>query len=115
MSPLNIVSFMKEHNVPDTAVFNGKDNGYNGWDDIVLSWDIDVPTTSNDKENFKLKRFDSIAWKCVYDSLINNGYKRSGFSSILYREFEYTSVYRMFLNAEYDRLVKYYSFRFTKV
>jgi hypothetical protein len=65
VSPLNIVSFMKENNIPEDAYFNGADNGYDAWDDILLSWNIDVPTTEKDKLDFKRKTFNSNVFKYI--------------------------------------------------
>lgn len=112
VSPLNIVSFMKENNVPDTACFGGKPNGYDAFDQVCLCYDVDIPTTDDDKLKFKRNRFSNIAWTKVYASLTQNGYKRVGFNSGLLKEFDDTTVYDMFINKDFDRLVKYYSLSF---
>ena len=113
VSPLDIPSFMKDNNIPNNAYFNGIDNGYDGWHtDILLSWDIDVPTTGDDKLKFRRNRFTTIAFKSVYDSLTSNGYKRVGYNSGLLRDFNDTTVYDMYLVKDFNRLVKYYSLPF---
>jgi intergrase/recombinase len=99
---------------PNNAYFSGRDNGYDAWDDIVLAWEIDIPTTEKDKLSFKRKRFTNIAWKFVYDLLIKNGYKRVGYNTSLLKEFDDTTVYDMYINEDFDRLVKYYSLPFVK-
>ncbi len=115
VEPLELPTFMRDNNIPNDAYFTGKDNGYDGWDDILLAWSIDVPTTEKDKIEFKKKRFTDIAWKFIYDLLFNkNGYKRVGYNSGLLKEFDDTTVYDMYVNKEFDRLVKYYSLRFKK-
>lgn len=111
VKPLDIEEFMRDNNIPDNAEFGGKPNGY---DDVCLCYDIDVPTTEKEQLNFKIKRFSTIAFKKVYDLLIINGYKRIGMSSALYKEFNDTTVYDMYVNNEFDRLVKYYSLSFAK-
>ncbi len=112
--PLYIVQFMKDNNIPDDASFGGVDNGYDGYSDICLYWDIDVPTTDKDKLKFKRKAFSSIAHKYLYDLLIKNGYKRVGFNSGLLKQFDDTTVFDMYANKDFDRLVKYYSLSFVK-
>jgi len=116
VSPIDLLSFMKDNNIPDDADFDGKDNGYDAWDDILLSWSIDVPTTDKDKINYKRKIFNShAAFKSVYDLLTVSGYKRQGSYSNLFKPFDDTTVYDMFIDKDFDRLVKYYSLSFAKV
>ena len=114
VKPLDLSSFMKSNDIPNDAVFSGRDNGYDAWDDIVLSWEIDIPTTDKDKKAFKIKRFTDIAWKTVYDILMKNGYKRTGYNSGLLKQFDDTTVYDMYISKDFDRLVKYYSLPFVK-
>lgn len=114
VNPLDIPSFMKSNNIPENAYFDGRDNGYDAWDDILLSWDIDVHTTDEEKLTYKRKRFSDIAFRYVNDSLTDNGYKRIGFNSRLLKQFKNTSVYDMFINKDFDRLVEHYSLYFTK-
>ena len=113
VKPIDLSSFIKDNNIPNDACFDGKDNGYDGWDDILLSWTIDIPTTDVDKLKFKRKRFDDIAFRRIYDLLIKSGYKREGCSTALLKQFDDTTVYDMYINKNFDRLVKYYSLRFT--
>ena len=92
ISPLEIVSFMKENNIPNDAFFDGEYNGYDGWAPgiILLSWEIDVPTTEKERLRYKRKSFDSRSLKLFKD----------------------TTVYDMYINKEFDRLVEYYSMYF---
>lgn len=117
VDPLDLPNFMKENNVPDNAYFDGRENGYDGWNvgEVYLSWDIEIPTTEKDKLKFRRNRFTSLAFKFVYDKLTTNGYKRVGFNSGLLKEFNNTTVYDMLNNNEFDRLVKYYSLSFKRV
>ena len=114
VSPLNIVNFMKENDIPDNACFGGKPNGYDAFDQVCLCYDIKIPTTDKDKLEYKKKRFTSSAWAKVYPLLTQNGYKRVGFNTGRLKEFDDTTVYDMFINNDFDRLVKYYSLPFTK-
>ena len=114
IKPIDLIAFMKTNNIPDTAWFSGNDNGYDGWDDIVLSWEVDIPTTLEDKLKFKKQRFTGIAWKFVYDILTRSGYTRVGFNSGLLKQFDDTTVYDMYMKSDFDRLIKYYSLPFIK-
>lgn len=114
--PLDITDFMLRNDIPDDATFGGNDNGYDAWDDICLCWDIIVPTTDKDKLEFKRKRFSSdVAFRKVYNLLLANGYKRIGSNSALFKEFDDTTVYDMYVNKDIDRLEKYYSLFFNKI
>ena len=66
VSPIDLREFMKDNNVPDDAEFDGRDNGYDAWDDIQLSWNIDVPTTDKDKTDHDRRVFTTIAFKLVF-------------------------------------------------
>ena len=114
VKPLELSSFMKKNNVPDDAFFDGRDNGYDAWDDILLSWDVDVPTSGKERSDFRRRRFTDIAFRKVYDSLKDKGYKRKGFDSSLLKQFKDTTLYDMYTNQEFDRILQYYSMYFVK-
>ena len=117
VNPFELLEFMKKNNVPDTAYFDstfddtavfGRNN------EPCLRYPIDVPTTDKEKLKFRKNRFSTIAFRFVYDSLTANGFKRVGFNSGLLREFDDTTVYEMYIDKNWERLVKYYSLPFTK-
>lgn len=114
VTPVNLLQYMQENNIPLDASFavEYEDSFIGNIMEPSLCYDIDVPTTDKDKLKFKKKRFTSIAWKYVYDSLLNNNYKREGYNTGLLKEFDNTTVYDMYINKEFDRLVKYYSLPF---
>lgn len=127
VNPSELMSFMKSNDIPDDAYFTGTDNGYDGWDDIVLAWQIVLPTSEKEKEEYKNYRFHDIAFKKVYDLLTTNGYKRipitnqnkitykkrsNGISSIIM--FDNKSVYEMYMDKDLGKLVEYYSMCFQK-
>ena len=128
VKPSELVSFMKSNDIPNNAYFSGTDNGYDGWNDIVLAWEVDVPTSEKEKLEYKNYRFHDIAFKKVYDLLTTNGYKRiSGrdINRITYKKrsntvssiimFDNKSVYEMYVDKDLDKLVEYYSMCFQKV
>lgn len=127
IKPLELISFMKSNNIPNDAYFTGTDNGYDGWDDIVLAWEVDVPTSEKEKLEYKNYRFYDIVFRKVYDLLIPNGYKRIPFQNqgrITYKRisnnissiimFDNKSIYEMYIDKDIDKLVEYYSMYFQK-
>ena len=42
VTPMDLITFMKNNNIPENASFGGRDNGYDAWDDIILEWDVNV-------------------------------------------------------------------------
>ena len=113
--PIDLVNFMEDNVIPHNAWFSSTPNGYDGFEgDFKLEWEIDVPTTDKDKLEYRKKRFTNIAWNFVYNSLINNGFKRVGFCSSLLKEFDNTTIYEMYLAKDFDKLVKRYSLSFKK-
>jgi hypothetical protein len=127
VKPSQLMSFMKSNDIPNDAYFTGTDNGYDGWNDIVLAWEVDVPTSEREKSEYKNYRFHDIAFRKVYDLLTTNGYKRTSgrdqgritykkrsntISSIIM--FDNKSVYEMYMDKDLDKLVEYYSMYFKK-
>ena len=127
VKPSQLISFMKSNDIPNDAYFSGTDNGYDGWNDIVLAWEVDVPTSEKEKSEYKNYRFHDITFEKVYDLLTTNGYKRNsqrnqgritykqrskGISSIIL--FDNKSVYEMYIDKDLDKLVEYYSMYFQK-
>jgi len=115
INPIDIAKYMKDNNIPDNAYFMGIDNGDDGYSRYCLAYDIQIPTTDKDKDKYRKERFTSYAFKQVYDLLIKNGYKRISSWSSSYKEFDKKTVYEMFTNNEFDRLVQYYSLSFFPV
>lgn len=109
ISPQSIASFIVEYKIPVNCWF-GSDEQEN----ICICYDIDIPTTDKDKDKFRKEKFSGVAWNFIYKAMINNGYKRIGFNSGLLKEFDDTSVYEMYVNKDFDRLVKYYSLSFIR-
>lgn len=114
VKPSEFTQFMKDNNIPDDAYFGGEPNGYDSIDNVCLCYDVDIPTTEKDKLRFCRQSFTSIAWQFVYDLLIKNGYKRVGYNTASLKQFNDTTVYDMYIDNDYDMLVKYYSLPFVK-
>jgi Uma2 family endonuclease len=113
VNPLELTKFMKKNKIPKDASFGGRENGYDGWDDICLVWEVDVPTTETDRLKYKKERFTNIAFQSVRELLLINNYKRVGYNTRHLNEFRDTTVYDMYINKEFDRLVRYYSLPFS--
>lgn len=112
VNPLGIQEFMTQNNIPNDAYFGGRENGYDAWDDICICWDTQIPTTDREKNKHINQAFTNKAFLLIQKTLLKNGYKRVSFDSGLLKEFHDTTVYQMFANKNYDRLVKYYSLSF---
>jgi len=114
VKPSELTQFMRDNNIPDDANFDGKPVKYEDYEQICLSFSVDIPTTEKDKLKFCRSAFTSIAWKFVYDLLIKNGYKRVGYNTASLKQFYGATVYDMYIDNDYDMLVKYYSLPFVK-
>jgi len=114
VNPIDMADFMKDNNIPTDAWFEGGDNGHDGYDDFLISWDIIVPTNDNDKNAYIKRIFNSHkAHKHVFDSLTTNGYKKVGFNSARGIPFDTTTVYDMYMSKDFERLLEYYSLSFS--
>jgi hypothetical protein len=114
VEPLQIASFMEKNGIPNDAWFDGIDNGYDGYSDVCLSWYIEVPTTKEEQLKYKRDNFERISHTLIFKTLKSNGYKRKGFLSSLLKEFKDTTVFDMYANKDFDRLVDYYSLFYGK-
>lgn len=116
IKPSELQTFIKDNNIPDNAWFDVKDNGYDAWEcnDILLSWDVEIPITQKDKLEFCRKYFDHISFRKVYEVFISNGYRRRGSNTTSLKEFKDTTRYDMYINMEWERLVKYFSLYYIK-
>jgi len=111
IKPSKLTSFMSSHNIPEDAQFDS-DPDHEGM--VSLVWDIKVPTTEDDHQRFISKRFELYAWTKVYKTLISNGYDRVGCNSALFKEYDDTSIYKMYMEKDFDRIARYYSLRFKR-
>lgn len=116
VTPLKLVEFMKQHNIPDHAEF-GTDydecsisNGVSP----ILYWDIDVPTTEKDRTEFIKRRFNLTHFKFVYDLMKKHGYKRIGANSFEFKKYKDTTVYDMYMTKDWDRLEEWFKIFFRK-
>lgn len=114
VEPMNLPKFMEDNNIPSDAYFSETGDGYSGLGRVVLAWEVNVHMSPKELFDFKKKRFDGIAWASVYEILTNNGYTRIGVNTALLRKFDDTTIYEMYTNSEFDRLIEYYSMYFKK-
>lgn len=108
LGPLEVAGFMRKNNIPDSASFSGEPNGYDGYVPgvLLLSWEIQVPTTVEERAERIKKRFNAGYFKRVYDVLVVNDYKRVGCNSGLFKEFDDTTPYDLVLEEDWRRLEK---------
>jgi hypothetical protein len=111
--PLHLEAFMSANGIPEHAYFSSADNTDEiSAGEIYLAWEVDVPTTDKDKAKFKRDKFSVICFPPIYKLLTSNGYKRIPCDSRAMRRFDGTTVYDMYSNKEFDRLLDYYSLFF---
>ena len=122
IKPIELISFMKSNNIPADADFDKDDD-----DDLLLSWLVSVPTTEQEKTEYRNYRFHDIAWANVYKILVTNGYKRiagKDIGRISYKNrknfissiimFDNKTIYEMYIDKDLDKLMEYYSMYFQK-
>lgn len=116
INPSDINTFIKENNIPDDCYFGGEPNGYDSFDNVCLCYDIKVPLTEKELLLHNQKQFDLRLGYILYDLLVkNNGYKRVPYDAILFRQFNKKPIYDMYIEKDFDMLLKYFSLRFTKI
>lgn len=105
VNPIDLATFMVSNNVPNNAYFDGKDNGYDAFDEILISWDIEIPTTTDDKLIFQKEFFERNAISSVKKRLTEEGYEM-GFKC---SRNKHKSIFDMYVNREFDKLFEYYN------
>jgi len=115
VNPLDLSEFIKDNNIPNNAYFGVIDFSDHSNGCACLCYDVKIPITDKDKLIFNRRVFTTTAHRIVYYLLLANGYENVGFNSALFKEFNDTTVYDMFINNDIDRLVKYYSLSFHKI
>ena len=116
VDPLTLDEFIKKNNIPDNVSFDiiNVKGGYGEFTEPSLSWWVVIDTTEEDKLEYLKKRFNAYAFPIIRDILRENGYKRIISASHCYRKYQDTTVYDMYVNKEFDRLVEYYSLSFER-
>lgn len=116
IDPLELGEFIENNEIPDNAYFSVSDcdGGIMSYNEPCLDWYIDIPTTEEDKLKYYKDRFNKTAWHSVRPILLDNGYKRTHFNSVKFREFKNTSIVEMYTNKDFDKLEQYYSLYFKK-
>lgn len=109
-----IQEIIKENNIPINATIEEIEDREKY--EIGILWYVEKPTTNDDILEFMRKDTWRYAFKAIHKALTENGYKykRVGFGSQILAEFDCTTVYDMYINKDWERLVKYYSLQFKK-
>ena len=114
IEPLQLQKFIKDNNIPKKAYFGGHGNIEEGESEAFLCWDVDEPLSVVEQRKHDVKKFDRQSWYTVYKWLINEGYKRIGCNTSEFKQFADTTLLDMYMEKDFDRLVKYYSLYFKK-
>ena len=108
VNPHELGVFLMKNNIPKDSWFD-----IDQYDDcICICYYIDVPTSDNEKLDFKRRTFDNYSFKKIYDIFIANNYIRIGIPSNLLKPYTNWCKYDMYINKEYDKLIDYYSMYF---
>lgn len=110
VNPLELRSFMRENNIPDHAEFSGKDNGYDGWDDIVLAWTVKEKMTDQEKNILYGENFYRISQYYVPKIMRQNGYTPVDSISESVSEL----LYEKYMKGDFDDMAELYSFLYKK-
>lgn len=110
VNPLELRSFMRENNIPDHAEFSGKDNGYDGWDDIVLAWTVKEKMTDQEKNILYGENFYRISQYYVPKIMRQNGYTPVDSISESVSEL----LYEKYMKGDFDDIAELYSFLYKK-
>ena len=110
VNPLELSSFMEENNIPDHAEFSGKDNGYDGWNDIVLAWSVKEEMTDQEKNKLYGENFYRISQHYVPKIMRQNGYTPVDSISESVSEL----LYEKYMKGDFDDLAELYSFLYKK-
>lgn len=110
VNPLELKSFMEENNVPDHAEFSGTDNGYDGWNDIVLAWSVKEKMTDQEKNKIYGENFYRISQYHLPKIMRENGYTPVDRISESVSEL----LYEKYIKGDFDDLAELYSFLYKK-
>jgi len=114
IKPSELLKFIKYNNIPEDAYFNADESATQEGQDIFICWDIVRPLTDKEKQEMRRRLFPTAAFRKIHEVLTENGYERVGFNSELLKPFEETTTYDMYVDKDFDKLVKYYSLYFNK-
>lgn len=112
VNPLELKSFMEENDIPDHAEFSGKDNGYDGWNDIVLAWSVKEEMTDQEKNKLYGENFYRISQHYVPKIMRQNGYTpvvRNGLSKSVSK-----LLYENYMKGDFDDIAELYSIFYKK-
>lgn len=115
VNPIDLIKFMEEKGIPPTASFDGVDNGYDGWEDIVLGWDEEVPSSEEDKYNYVRSKFSRRSFGYTQTLLCSHGYVFIGTNDLKAQALFDSQVYDFYISGQISKIVENYSSRFKKV
>jgi len=109
-----ITSYMEENGIPDSSEICAGDEG------LEFCWEAEEKMTDEEKEKQRKKVFNTNAWRVVYKSLTENGYKRkpleNGIHDVnrLKDKYGTDDVYELFQREEWGGIAKLYLLSFKK-
>ncbi len=117
VNPVCLTDFLLKNSIREKCWFStcGEYTAIGDYTNPAICWNKEVPTTEKDKADFVKRRFNAAAFKMVYDCLTVNGYKRVGYNTALLSQFKNKTVYDMYIEKDFEMLIKYYSLPFQKI
>jgi hypothetical protein len=115
VEPTKLLDFIVKNNIPNDCYFSvvGEDfeNKY-----PILSWEVDIPTTAEDKLSFQRAKFTRLADLAIHKVLTENGYKRQGYCSETFDSLQIGSqtLFDVYIYKYFDKIVDYYYLYYTK-
>ena len=115
MSVNQLLSFIKEKNIDQDALVSVDTESSDVHLSVNLNLYIKIPLTEEEREYAVRGIFDRYAaMNAVRNILQNNGYKTKNVDRDKFKDFNYISVYDMYMANNFDLLVDLYSLFFDK-
>lgn len=109
VKPLELSNFMKENNIPDNVYFS-TDNNHNGI--VCLCYEVEVNQSDSDKELMTKLIFNALYFGIIHKVMTSNSYTLQG--AVLSKYFHFDYVYNLYMDKNFNELVKYFTVYFEK-
>jgi len=106
------VEIAKEHNVELDKVELSMEESEG---EIIATVYYESQRTEKEIYLENIKRFERISWYAARDIFVENNYKLVPYIKSDYSSFEDTTLYDMFIEKDFDRIMEYYTIRFNKI
>lgn len=112
VKPIDLASFMARNNIPNTAWFGGSDNGYDGWDDLLILWEIDVPMSPTDTKLEVQHTFGRSAYTAISMEMRSNGYTPTPYTRELHVIRKAFDICKSYENSDWNAIHDHFKLYF---